>query len=146
MDKDDTLFKDTSFADLMSDVYHNSRKKDRQMNHLISSLQPLIKNASDATIIIPLIKEILDVSIKNDDQLVKLTAIAQRYISTKQTITGVDSLLSDDEKNQLLKAAAATLTDELNDVFAPDDYDTTRLAKRVEDVKSKLEKDSNASN
>jgi hypothetical protein len=147
MDKDDELFKGSSFADLMSDVYHNSKKKDRQMNQLIASLQPLIKNASDATIIIPLIKEILDVSIKNDDQLVKLTAIAQRYISTKQTITGADSLLSDDEKEQLLKAAADTLTDDLHDVLTPsDDFDTTRLAKKVEDVKAKLEKDINASN
>jgi hypothetical protein len=146
MDKNDELFKGASFADLMSDVYHNSKKKDRQCNHLIASLQPLIKNASDATIIIPLIKEILDVSIKNDDQLVKLTAIAQRYISTKQTITGADSLLSDDEKEQLLKVAAQTLTEDLNDVFTPDDYDTTRLAKKVEDVKAKMEKDIDAKN
>lgn len=144
MDKNDELFKDTSFADLMSDIYHNQKKKDRQMNHLIASLQPLIKNASDATIIIPLIKEILDVSIKNDDHLVKLTAIAQRYISTKQTITGADSLLSEDEKEQLLKVAAQTLTEDLNDVFSPDDYDTTRLAKKVETVKAKLEKDLDA--
>ena len=57
MDKNDELFKGTSFADLMSDVYHNSKKKDRQMNQLIASLQPLIKNASDATVVIPLIKD-----------------------------------------------------------------------------------------
>ena len=59
MDKNDELFKGTSFADLMSDVYHNSKKKDRQINQLIAQLQPLIKNASDATIIVPLIKECL---------------------------------------------------------------------------------------
>ena len=71
MDKNDELFKGTSFADLMSDVYHNSKKKDRQINQLIAQLQPLIKNASDATIIVPLIKEYLDVAVKNDDHLVK---------------------------------------------------------------------------
>ena len=60
MDKDDKLFKDTSFSDLMSDIYHNSKKKDRQINQMIAQLQPLIKNASDATIIVPLIKEYLD--------------------------------------------------------------------------------------
>jgi hypothetical protein len=142
MDKNDEIFKGTSFSDLMSDVYHNSKKKDRQMNQLIASLQPLIKNASDATVVIPLIKDILDVSIKNDDHLVKLTAIVQRYISTKQTITGGDSLLSDDEKMQLLKAAEATLTAELTDELT-DDYDTQILAKRVEDVKSTFEKEPN---
>ena len=142
MDKNDEIFKGTSFSDLMSDVYHNSKKKDRQMNQLIASLQPLIKNASDATVVIPLIKDILDVSIKNDDHLVKLTAIVQRYISTKQTITGGDSLLSDDEKMQLLKAAEATLTAELTDELT-DDYDTQILAKRVEDVKSTFEREPN---
>ena len=78
-----------SFADLMHDVYHNSKKKDRQINQLISQLQPLIRNASDATIIVPLIKEYLDVAVKNDDHLVKLTAIVQRYISTTQTLSTI---------------------------------------------------------
>jgi len=44
MDRNDELFKGTTFADLMSDVYHNSKKKDRQINQLIAQLQPLIKN------------------------------------------------------------------------------------------------------
>jgi hypothetical protein len=115
MDRNDELFKGTTFADLMSDVYHNSKKKDRQINQLIAQLQPLIKNASDATIIVPLIKEYLDVAVKNDDHLVKLTAIVQRYISTKQTISGADSLLSDEEKQQLLRVAEQTLSAELTD-------------------------------
>ena len=104
MDIKEELFKGTSFADLMSDVYHNSKKKDRQINQLIAQLQPLIRNASDATIIVPLIKEYLDVAVKNDDHLVKLTAITQRYISTTQTISGESSLLSDDEKEELMNA------------------------------------------
>jgi hypothetical protein len=115
MDKNEELFKGTSFSDLMSDVYHNSKKKDRQITQLISQLQPLIKNASDATIIVPLIKEYLDVAVKNDDHLVKLTAIVQRYISTKQTIAGADSLLSDEEKQQLIRIAESTLETELED-------------------------------
>jgi hypothetical protein len=115
MDKNDELFKGTTFADLMSDVYHNSKKKDRQINQLIAQLQPLIKNASDATIIVPLIKEYLDVAVKNDDHLVKLTAIVQRYISTKQTISGADGLLSDEEKQHLLRVAEQTLSAELTD-------------------------------
>ena len=113
MDKDSELFKNISFADLMSDVYHNSKKMSRQINQLVSQLQPLIKNASDATVIVPLIKEYLDVAVKNDDQLVKLTAIVQRYISTKQTIAGDDGLLSAEEKEELLKLADTTFSVEL---------------------------------
>jgi hypothetical protein len=139
MDKNDELFKGTTFADLMSDVYHNSKKKDRQINQLIAQLQPLIKNASDATIIVPLIKEYLDVAVKNDDHLVKLTAIVQRYISTKQTISGTDSLLSDEEKQQLLKVAEQTLSDELSDELDNIDNEERILNERIRQAKEKIE-------
>ncbi len=139
MDKNDELFKGTTFADLMSDVYHNSKKKDRQMNQLIASLQPLIKNASDATVVIPLIKDILDVSIKNDDHLVKLTAIVQRYISTKQTISGADGLLSDEEKMQLLKVAEQTLSSELSDELDNIEQDEKIFHDRIAAAKAKIE-------
>jgi len=132
MDKNDELFKGTTFADLMSDVYHNSKKKDRQINQLIAQLQPLIKNASDATIIVPLIKEYLDVAVKNDDHLVKLTAIVQRYISTKQTISGADSLLSDEEKQQLLRVAEQTLSAELTDELDSIEQESAALKQRIE--------------
>lgn len=140
MDKNDELFKGTTFADLMSDVYHNSKKKDRQINQLIAQLQPLIRNASDATIIVPLIKEYLDVAVKNDDHLVKLTAIVQRYISTKQTISGADSLLSEEEKNQLLKIAEKTLSDELTDEIDNITQEDEILKQKIAIAKSKVEK------
>lgn len=144
MDKNDELFKGTSFADLMSDVYHNSKKKDRQINQLISQLQPLIKNASDATIIVPLIKEYLDVAVKNDDHLVKLTAIVQRFISTKQTIAGADGLLSEEEKQQLLKAAESTMSAELEDELDRISDEDETLQQKVVEAKAKLARDVNA--
>lgn len=141
MDKNEELFKGTTFADLMSDVYHNSKKKDRQITQLIAQLQPLIRNASDATIIVPLIKEYLDVAVKNDDHLVKLTAIVQRYISTKQTIAGADSLLSDEEKMQLIRIAESTLetelTDEIEDLQKLDQQDQI-MQNKINQAKQKL--------
>jgi DNA gyrase/topoisomerase IV subunit A len=139
MDVNDKLFKGTSFSDLMSDVYHNSKKKDRQINQLISQLQPLIRTASDATIIVPLIKEYLDVAVKNDDHLVKLTAIVQRYISTQQTITGESSLLSDDEKNQLLKIADDTFEEELSTEIEKIENEDKELQEKINNVKKSLE-------
>jgi DNA repair exonuclease SbcCD ATPase subunit len=142
MDKNEELFKGTTFADLMSDVYHNSKKKDRQISQLIAQLQPLIRNASDATIIVPLIKEYLDVAVKNDDHLVKLTAIVQRYISTKQTIAGADSLLSDEEKQQLIKIAESTLeselTDEIEDLRTMDSKQS-QLESRIQEAQNKIQ-------
>jgi DNA gyrase/topoisomerase IV subunit A len=139
MDVNDQLFKGTSFSDLMSDVYHNSKKKDRQINQLISQLQPLIRTASDATIIVPLIKEYLDVAVKNDDHLVKLTAIVQRYISTQQTITGDSSLLSEEEKNQLLKIADDTFQEELSDEIEKIENEDKELQEKINNVKKSLE-------
>ncbi len=140
MDNTEELFKGVTFSDLMSDVYHNSKRTSRQINQLIAQLQPLIRSSSDATIIVPLIKEYLEVSVKNDDHLVKLTAIVQRYISTKQTIVGSDSLLSDEEKKQLLQIADDTLTNELESELNIIEHEEAELNKKIEVAKEKLNK------
>ena len=136
MDIKEDLFKGVSFSDLMSNVYHNSKKKDRQINQLISQLQPLIRNASDATIIVPLIKEYLDVAVKNDDHLVKLTAITQRYISTTQTISGEASLLSDAEKKELLDMASKDFEEELSEEIEKIDAEEKILQEKINKAKN----------
>lgn len=106
MDKDQPLFDDKSFSDLMRDIYMNTKKKETQITGLIDQLKPMIRNMTDASMMVPLIKEYLEVSVKNDDNLVKLTAIVQRLLvsSSKNTPTD-DGGLSEDEKQQLLAAA-----------------------------------------
>lgn len=138
MENAEELFKGVTFSDLMSDVYHNSKKKDRQINQLISQLQPLIKTTSDATIVVPLIKEYLDIAVKNDDHLVKLTAIVQRFISTKQTITGEGSLLSEDEKKQLLAVANETFEHELTEEVERLENEDRVLKQKIAEVKEKV--------
>ena len=138
MDNSQELFKGVTFSDLMSDVYHNSKKKDRQINQLIAQLQPLITSTSAATIVVPLIKEYLDIAVKNDDHLVKLTAIVQRYISTKQTITGEGSLLSEDEKKQLLAVANKTFENELTEEVERLENEDRVLKQKIAEVKEKV--------
>ena len=107
MSADYELFKGTTFSDLMRDVYHNSKKKSRQIDTLIQELQPLIKNTGDATVIVPLIAEYLEVSVKNDDALVKLAAIVQRIVSAnaKGEEDGNEFGLSDEERKRLIEEA-----------------------------------------
>jgi hypothetical protein len=138
MENTEELFKGVTFSDLMSDVYHNSKKKDRQINQLISQLQPLIKTTSDATIVVPLIKEYLDIAVKNDDHLVKLTAIVQRFISTKQTIAGEGSLLSEDEKKQLIAVANETFENELTEEVERLENEDRVLKQKIAEVKEKV--------
>jgi len=111
------IFKGTSFSDLMKDIYHNSKKKERQINTLIQELQPMIKNVGDATVIVPLIKEYLDVAVKNDDALVKLASVVQRLVQSESKMTGESEFgLSDDERKQLLEVAEQQLIDIQNDM------------------------------
>tara|TARA_R110001592_G_scaffold144611_4_gene367893 strand:+ start:1649 stop:1984 length:336 start_codon:yes stop_codon:yes gene_type:complete len=100
---EEEIFNGKTFSGLMEDIYENSTRKEAQINELISQLQPMIKSIGDATIIVPIIKEYLDVAVKNDDHLIKLAAIVQRGISAQgaaATASGV--LLSEEEKKQLL--------------------------------------------
>ena len=115
MDFDIEIFKGKKFSELMKDIYSNSSKKDRQINMLIAELRPLIKNVGDATVIVPLIKEYLEVSVKNDEHLVKLAAVVQRLVSTSNRVqaeTGSSWMLSEEEKKQLMN--------ELDDISGAD--------------------------
>ena len=110
MDKDQILFDNKSFSDLMRDIYNNTKKKEVQITGLIDQLKPMIRNMTDASMMVPLIKEYLEVSVKNDDNLVKLTAIVQRLLASNDRSGNTDGdSLSEDEKQQLLAAAQELL-------------------------------------
>ena len=105
MEISNELFKGKSFSDLLKDIYDNSKKKDRQINLLIAELKPLIKSIGDATMIVPLIATYMEISVKNDEHLVKLAAVAQRLMSAaaKANPEAGDFGLTEEEKAALLK-------------------------------------------
>jgi hypothetical protein len=78
------IFKGKSLSDLFSEIYDNSRKKDKQISTLISELKPLIEDVGDATLVVPMIKEYLEIGVKNDEQLVKIATIVQRLETSVQ--------------------------------------------------------------
>ena len=78
MDKDTEIFKGKSFSDIAKDLYGASKKKESQINLLISELKPFVQNIGDATIIVPLIKDYMDIGVKNDEHLIKLATVIQR--------------------------------------------------------------------
>ncbi len=100
---DDEIFEGKTLSNLFSEIYQNSKKKDEQINTLIGQLKGLIKNMTDATVIVPLIKDYIDASLKNDDHLIKMAGIIQRA-SQRSEASGVDFSLSDDEKKQLIES------------------------------------------
>jgi hypothetical protein len=106
MDKDSKLFDDKTFSDLLRDVYTNSKKKEAQIDGLIDQLKPMIKSMTDASIMVPLVKEYMEVSVKNDDNLIRLTAIVQRLLVVSDKGASKDELgLTEAERTQLLSEA-----------------------------------------
>lgn len=96
------VFKGKSLSDLFSEIYDNSRKKDKQISTLISELKPLIEDVGDATLVVPMIKEYLEIGVKNDEQLVKIATIVQRLETSLQKSSGSDSDWFDTEELQAL--------------------------------------------
>ena len=98
------LFDDKSFSDLLKEIHSNQKKKAKQLASLIAELRPLVQSLGDATVIVPLIKEYMEISVKNDDQLIKMAAIVQR-LSTGAAQSGDGGLLTSEEMDQLMNVA-----------------------------------------
>tara|TARA_B110000483_G_scaffold240509_1_gene321283 strand:+ start:577 stop:930 length:354 start_codon:yes stop_codon:yes gene_type:complete len=114
MGLDSLVFKNKSFSDILEEIYNNQNKKSKQISGLISELKPLISDIGDATLIVPLIKEYLDIGVRNDEQLIKMATIVQRALnnSTSEDTMGI----TEDEKNQLMAEL-----DNLNKNFEKED-------------------------
>ena len=98
------LFDDKSFSDLLKEIHGNQKKKAKQLASLIAELRPLVQSLGDATVVVPLIKEYMEISVKNDDQLIKMAAIVQR-LSTGTASSGEGGLLTEEEMDQLMDVA-----------------------------------------
>ena len=99
---DSIVFGKKKFSDILQEIYTNQNEKKAQVTALISELKPLISDIGDATLVVPLIKEYMEIGVKNDEQLIKMATIIQRAVST-QNSEG-EFTMSDDEKDQLIKA------------------------------------------
>lgn len=99
---DNIIFKEKKFSDLLEEIYDNSKAKEKQIAALISELKPLINDIGDAVLVVPLIKEYMEIGVKNDEQLIKMATIVQRALNNAG---GEDSGfgISEAEKAQLLE-------------------------------------------
>jgi len=102
MENDIKIFGDKNFSDLSQEIYENNKLKKTQIDLLIQEVHGYIQGIEDIAIVGPIIKELMDVGIKNDDNLVKLATLYQRIMS-KQTVDESDvGLLTEEEKEQLM--------------------------------------------
>jgi hypothetical protein len=75
---DKIIFDDKTLSDLFKEIYNNSRKKDKQLQGMINELGELIEDIQDATLVVPMIKEYMEIGVKNDEHLIKMAQIVQR--------------------------------------------------------------------
>jgi hypothetical protein len=98
---DNVVFGKKKFSDILNEIYDNQKRKEKQISGLIAELKPLISDIGDATLIVPLIKEYLEIGVKNDEQLIKMATIIQRAMNNS---SGEESLgITEEEKQQLME-------------------------------------------
>tara|TARA_R100000315_G_scaffold5587_1_gene1911 strand:- start:359 stop:700 length:342 start_codon:yes stop_codon:yes gene_type:complete len=95
------IFTGKTFDSLLEDIYNNSKRKETQIQILITELKPMIKNIGDAVIIVPLIKDYMEIAVKNDEALIKMAAIVQKAQGRISDESGL--LLTEQEKEQLME-------------------------------------------
>ena len=112
MEDNREIFDGKTFKDLTKDIYVNSTQKQKQINQLIKEIHQYITTIDDAIIVAPVIKELLDVSVKNDEHLVKLASVLQRIIVKSDYGIDDDTItLSDQEKEELIQTLQETATE-----------------------------------
>ena len=98
---DSIVFGKKKFSDILQEIYTNQTEKKAQVTALISELKPLVQDIGDATLIVPLIKDYLDVGVRNDEQLIKMATIVQRALNSSSSDDSMG--ISDEEKQQLME-------------------------------------------
>ena len=112
MANDYEIFDGKSLSDLFKDIYDNTTRNKTQLEVLMKEVTGFIKDGDTAVQIIPMLKEYLEINVKNDDQLVKVAAIVQRIIAAESKGGSEDEFgLSDAEKEQLMGAIEDAATD-----------------------------------
>ena len=129
MEKDFNIFGDKKFSDLSQEIYENSKLKKTQIDLLIQEVHGYIQGIEDIAIVGPVLKELFDVAVKNDDNLLKLATVIQRIMNKQIDIMDDTSLLTDEEKQELMDTLEETAAD-LQD--KSDEMQMDKIKKRIE--------------
>jgi hypothetical protein len=117
------LFKGKSLSGLFEDIYNNQVSKKTKISALIEELKKMVRHAGDMGTLGPVIGGLIDSSVRNDDQLVKLATIATKLVAADKKTEGQEGFLSAFEKEQLLR----------------DLEDTKEQVERVDDLEFELD-------
>jgi hypothetical protein len=99
---DINVFGNTSLSDLFKQIHKNNKDIDKKIEDFIETMKPMATaNVGNATNLMPVVKDLIDVNVKNNEQLVKMAGIAQRAATT--SANSGDELINMDEIHALLE-------------------------------------------
>ena len=80
------LFGDTSLSDIFKQAHKRTKDTDKQIAEFIETIRPMASQTPGYAIeLMPVVKDLIDVNVKNNEQLIKMAGIAQRAASATQT-------------------------------------------------------------
>ena len=123
------IFDGKTLSDIFKDIYSNTEKNKEHLEVLMKEVVGFIKDGDTAIQIIPMLKEYLEINVKNDDQLVKMAGIVQRMIASENKGGAEEEFgLSDAEKEQLMNAVndvAGDVQKYSDEIESKKDYEQT---------------------
>lgn len=130
MSDDYQIYDGKSFKDLTKDIYQNTKLKKTQLDLLIQEAHGYINTVEDLVVVMPVIKELMEVAVKNDEHLVKLAGVLQRIMTRSTGVSDEGSLLTESEKEDLINS----LQDVANDIQINQDA-TKEAKKKITNIK-----------
>ena len=131
------LFPGKDLSGLFKDIYHNQQSKKQHISRLIVDIRKIVKTTNEYAILGPILKDLIDSSIKNDDSLVKLAVIAQRIMAAATGGgEGEGGVITEAEKKQLLEEIDSVVIHQAE----VSDTKVNELATEIAELKEKSDK------
>jgi len=127
------LYTGKTLSNIFEDIYRNSKSTSDRVFSLIDDLKKFSTSLDNAILIVPLIKEYLDVKVKSDEHLVKLSDIVQRSLKDDGRSEGDNALITEADKKKLLEDVPS-----YNDFRKKEDIKVEQLNQQVEKIKNEL--------
>lgn len=102
MELEKEIFPGKTLAQLVEEVYNKHKSQDSTIKSEILRLADMIDGPGDAIVLMPMIKGLLDSSLKNDEVLMKILSAFQKSADAKDKSVEDGGLLSEKDIEQLM--------------------------------------------
>ena len=129
--KNPEVFEGKSFQDILKEIHTQAVKKRESIEKLMDTIAAMIKKPADAAILVPVVRDLIDIGIKNDEHLVKIATIVQRLMTAGENSASPegDWVLSQADRDSLMEEAKE---------FKAGKGEVEKISEKVDAVESKV--------